>query len=115
VSQSLGLLDRARHLGLTVEVAEGGLRVRGPRPLPADLIEELRQHRAEVLAALGFCSRCALPAEQLVPIYWTLPREELCPGCVAQLVVTFDATDTWPLAPPVFLEEIRSWMETQRP
>jgi len=53
------LLARAHAAGLIV-VAEGdNLRLRGPLEPPADLLVELRAHKAEVLALLGEAVRTA--------------------------------------------------------
>jgi hypothetical protein len=47
------LIDRATAAGLELIPAGGKLRVRGPEPLPPDLIAELRQRKAELLAILA--------------------------------------------------------------
>lgn len=46
------LLDRARAAGLILEPRSEKLRVRGADPLPADLLGELRAHKAEILSRL---------------------------------------------------------------
>lgn len=51
---SLGhdLLARVSAAGGSVEELDGKIRLRAPEPLPDDLRAELREHKAEVLAAL---------------------------------------------------------------
>ncbi len=49
---ALGLIEQARTFGAELVPMGGTLRVRAQRPLPDDLIAELRVHKAEVLAAL---------------------------------------------------------------
>ena len=46
------LIDRARDAGLELIDRGANLRVRGPDPLPADLLEELRRYKLEVLELL---------------------------------------------------------------
>ncbi len=46
------LLVRIREAGGTLEPRDDRLRVRAPEPLPDTLLEELRAHKAEVLAYL---------------------------------------------------------------
>lgn len=48
------LLAHARELGATFALAEGDkLKVRAPVPLPEDLLEELRRHKAQIIALLN--------------------------------------------------------------
>ncbi len=47
-----GVLARAHAAGLAVAAEGGNLRLRGPVKPPADLLAELRAHKAEVLALL---------------------------------------------------------------
>jgi hypothetical protein len=48
------LLDRVRAFGgELVPVGPDLIKVRAPAPLPDDLMAELRQHKPELLAALG--------------------------------------------------------------
>jgi len=49
---ALILLSEAEQAGLTVEAHDGDLRVRGPRTAAA-MIERLREHKGELLAALA--------------------------------------------------------------
>ncbi len=49
---ALGLIEQARTFGAELVPMGGTLRVRTQRPLPDNLIAELRVHKAEVLAAL---------------------------------------------------------------
>jgi hypothetical protein len=54
------LLEAVRHAGGTVTVSGNKLRLSAPEPLPDQLLEELRQHRSEILDLLS-------RNEQLVP------------------------------------------------
>jgi len=47
------LLTAARAAGLELVPDGDGLRVVGPRPLPADLLDELRAHKVKILVALA--------------------------------------------------------------
>lgn len=46
------LLHRLRHDGVTVEVREGNLHVRPAEMLTSDLLDTLRQHKAEIVRAV---------------------------------------------------------------
>lgn len=47
------LLSEAEQAGLELVLREDGIRIRGPRPLPEGLVEKLRAHREELLAAVA--------------------------------------------------------------
>jgi len=47
------LLEKCRTLGATLIALEGRLKIRAPKPLPEDVLAELREAKAEVLAELG--------------------------------------------------------------
>lgn len=60
------ILARCRELGATLTPSpDGKLKVKAPAPLPEDLREELRQHKAAVLATLTawLCPYCGNPVE----------------------------------------------------
>jgi hypothetical protein len=50
------LLETARAAGLSLEVEDGNLVVEADYDLPSELIAELRQHKAELIAELGSSS-----------------------------------------------------------
>lgn len=49
---AIDLIERARNLGATLTSTGNKLKWRAPRPLPPDLLDDLRQHKSELLAAL---------------------------------------------------------------
>ena len=52
MSTALDLLNRVRPAGGTVEPEGDRLNLRAPQPLPAALLNELREHKAELLAIM---------------------------------------------------------------
>jgi hypothetical protein len=94
-------LDRAQHAGLKLWTEGGTVQIEGLKPLPANLLAELRQHRAELAALLSgpSCYRCDAVRTRLVATYWTHWEQSLCPDCVADVVQEFDQHDTWPEFP----------------
>ena len=51
------LLDRAAAIGLEIFLAGNRVKVRAPQQPPDDLLAELRQHKAEMMALLDFRPR----------------------------------------------------------
>ena len=50
------LMERLKAQGgELIPTGPDSLKVRAPAPLPADFMNELRQHKAELLSALGMC------------------------------------------------------------
>ena len=47
------LVTKVRELGATVEVTSDRLKLRGPRPLPDDLVAELRDNKPAIMRHLG--------------------------------------------------------------
>lgn len=52
MSAAFDLLQRVRDAGGVVKSEGNRLELRAPQPLPSDLMDDLRQHKAELLAAL---------------------------------------------------------------
>lgn len=50
--KALALVERARRFGVTMKPEGDALRLSAPHQPPADLIAELRQHKAEIMALL---------------------------------------------------------------
>jgi len=103
------VIERARQAGFRVALENNEVVIRGPKAR-ADVVEELRQHREEVLAILEgrACLRCGGedgPLGSLVPTYWTLWRQALCPPCIGVLVQEFEERDSWPRMPPELIED----------
>lgn len=46
------LIEQARSLGATLRVQGDTVKVKAPAPLPAEVMEALRQHKAEIIRAL---------------------------------------------------------------
>jgi hypothetical protein len=96
------VLEAARDSGLTIVVTEGVPLVRGRGPKPVELLEELRAHRAEVLALLAeqpTCAHCGARGTRLVGTYWSSWTEVICPRCVVVVTAEFEQNDTWPPVP----------------
>jgi hypothetical protein len=56
---ALRLIEEARAAGCSIEVEDGDLVVEADRDPPAELIASLRQHKAELIAALlRVCCEC---------------------------------------------------------
>ena len=71
------LLARCRELGATfTPLPDGKLKVQAPAPLPEELQEELRRHKAEVLALLiqGQNQPYLTPAGELIVPFDAAPR-----------------------------------------
>ncbi len=94
------LLARCHELGAEfTPLPDGKLKVRAPAPLPADLQQELRRHKAEVLALLTQaqaspwpCPHCGQPAV----------IEEVCPSLDGTRMLTLwhcDPCQTYGVTP----------------
>ena len=88
--EGLVLLEEARQAGLQIAVAGDSLEIRGPKAA-ASIVERIRQHKAEVVAALqGRCTpRCARCAAGRV----LLPD-----GCQLHGVTAEDVARWWRVA-----------------
>ena len=51
------LLEHCRSLGATLTCVDGWLRVQAPRPLPSELVEELKVAKSQIMAELERQSR----------------------------------------------------------
>lgn len=60
---ALNLLEELRQAGVTVALADGRLRLRGPQPPSPELLDRLQQHRREVADLLAEVEQ-RLPAFQ---------------------------------------------------
>lgn len=132
-----GLIEQARALGAELVPLGGTLRVRARRPLPDDLVAELRAHKAEVLAALAPSEATELPSGPTLEAQ----RVEGNPATVATLATPapdppstvatlpnapvletqrFMSLEDWravpvPPAPPLTVEDehlIRGWLQS---
>jgi hypothetical protein len=73
MSTAADLLDRLGEVGAKVEAAGNRLIVRaGPKPVPGELVQRLREAKADVLAALAPAGRSPAAAAAFYPCY---PRE----------------------------------------
>ena len=97
---------QAEQAGLDIELEGNEVVVRGPKAR-AHLVEELRRHRADVVAMLRglACYRCGAQAGRMVSTYWTLWRRSLCPLCVDVMVQEFDEHGTWPAFPTELISD----------
>ncbi len=90
------ILDRVRATGTELLPAGNKLKMRGPAPLPDDLLTELRAHKSEILRALGqdpvaaFSKRIA-HARGWQELYHILSDADV--SCV-EGALTFDDIDT---------------------
>lgn len=73
------LIFRVVSLGARLEARGASLHVEAPRPLPDELMEALRQHKAEVLSLL------ALPEEARPLVAWAAWLAERVPGDDAEI------------------------------
>jgi hypothetical protein len=70
---AVDLIQQARTYGVTLTLLpDGGLKLRGKPPIPAELKAVLREHKPEVLALLQSCAALA----DLYRRYWSLPKSE---------------------------------------
>ena len=51
-------LEKLRAAGGTATVHDGRLRLSAPRPLPVELVESVRAHKAEIIAELVDAKEC---------------------------------------------------------
>ena len=58
------LVERAEALGATFTLTSDSVKVNAPRPLPPDLMAELREHKAEII---GHLRQGALPIDRRSP------------------------------------------------
>lgn len=99
------VIERAARAGIRLRLDGEYVVASGPSAPDPNLVDEIRSHRAEVVAILQgrACENCGGEAgliERLVPTYWTMWRRALCPSCVGVLVQEFDEADSWPAVPP---------------
>ena len=82
------LIDQARAAGVELQLADGKIRAAGERGAVALLLESLRLHKAEVIAALTGAAETAKTAETAPPANWPslhsryMVHHWLCPACI---------------------------------
>lgn len=70
---AVDLLEQARTHGVTLTpLPDGGLKLKGKPPIPAELTAALREHKPEILALLQACATLAEAYRR----YWELPETE---------------------------------------
>lgn len=70
---AINLLEQARTAGVTLTpLPDGGLKLKGKPPIPAELTAALRQHKPEILALLQSCATLA----DLYRCYWNTPETD---------------------------------------
>lgn len=99
------VIERAARAGIRLRLDGEYVVASGPSAPDPNLVDEIRSHRAEVVAILQgrACSHCgaeALPGGHLVATYWTLWRQALCAPCARLMAKEFDQHDSWPSVPP---------------
>jgi ribosomal protein L40E len=88
--EGLTLLQEAREAGLQIAVVGDSLEITGPRAA-APIVERIRQHKPEIMAALrgAYCPACARRAG---------PPIDISDGCLMHGVTPEQVTRWWTLA-----------------
>lgn len=74
---AVDLLERARACGVhLIPLPDGGLKLRGKPPIPAELTAALREHKAEVLTLLQSQQPASAALASLYTAYWNTPETE---------------------------------------
>jgi len=86
--EGLTLLQEAREAGLQIAVVGDSLEITGPKSA-APIVERIRQHKPEVLAALACCLACGRRAG---------PPLDVSDGCESHHVTPEQVAHWWALA-----------------